>query len=64
MHAVVSRLLPADGTSTFTVRQGVEMGRPSELRLAVDARVGAAVSARVSGDVVRVSCGRIVVPSK
>lgn len=63
VHAVATGLLPADGTSRFTARQGVEMGRPSTLHLEVDAARGVATSARVSGDVVRVSAGRIAVPS-
>ena len=63
VHAVASGLLSGDGVGSFVVRQGVEMGRPSELRVAVDAREGAASSARVSGDVVRVSQGRIAIPA-
>ena len=64
VHAVTSALLPRDGVSTFVVRQGAEMGRPSELRVAVEARDGAAVSARVAGDVARVSLGRIAIPAR
>lgn len=63
VHAVASGLLDADGEAGFVVRQGVEMGRPSELRVRVDAREGVAATAKVSGDVVRVSAGRITVPS-
>lgn len=62
VFAVASGLLPAEGTSRFTVLQGVEMGRPSHLHVEVDAAGGRAVAARVAGDVVPVSSGRIVVP--
>jgi len=62
VHAVATGLLPGDGTTAFTVRQGVEMGRPSLLHVEVDARDGAAVAARVSGGAVRVSSGRVRVP--
>lgn len=64
VHAVTCGLLPGDGTSRFTVRQGVEMGRPSTLHVEVDAAAGVATSARVTGEVVRVSRGRIAVPPR
>jgi trans-2,3-dihydro-3-hydroxyanthranilate isomerase len=62
VHAVAAGLLAGEGTSRLTVHQGVEMGRPSLLHLEVDAAGGSAVSARVAGDVVPVSRGRIAVP--
>jgi len=55
-------LLPADGTSTFTVAQGAEIGRPSRLEVAVQARDGRAVRTSVGGRVVAVSSGEILVP--
>jgi trans-2,3-dihydro-3-hydroxyanthranilate isomerase len=55
-------LLPADGTSTFTVAQGAEIGRPSRLEVAVEARDGRAVRTSVGGRVVAVSSGEILVP--
>lgn len=64
VHAVAAGLLPGEGTSSFTVHQGVEMGRPSVLRLEVDAAGGAAVAARVAGNVVPVSRGRVAVPPR
>ena len=60
--AVAEGLLPGEGTSSFELRQGVEMGRPSVLHVQVDAAGGRAVEARVSGDVVRVSRGWISAP--
>jgi trans-2,3-dihydro-3-hydroxyanthranilate isomerase len=55
-------LLPANGTSTFTVAQGAEIGRPSRLEVAVEARDGRAVRTSVGGRVVAVSSGEILVP--
>jgi trans-2,3-dihydro-3-hydroxyanthranilate isomerase len=51
-----------DRTTTFTVVQGVELGRPSRIEGTVTCRGGAAVDATVSGGVVPVSSGRIVAP--
>lgn len=61
--AVAEGLLPPEGTSSFELWQGVEMGRPSVLRVEVDAVSGRAVEARVAGDVVRVSRGWITAPA-
>lgn len=61
-YLVTSGWLPAWGESAFTVRQGVEIGRPSTLAGSVFARDGAAIAARVAGHVVAVAEGRIVVP--
>lgn len=61
--AVNAALLPGDGPSAFVIEQGIELGRPSTLRVRVEASGGAATSCRVSGDVVRVSAGTIAVPS-
>jgi trans-2,3-dihydro-3-hydroxyanthranilate isomerase len=60
---VASGLLDADGTSTYVVEQGVEMGRPSRLDCTVTAVGGRAVSATVAGRVVPVGQGRIAVPA-
>jgi trans-2,3-dihydro-3-hydroxyanthranilate isomerase len=59
---VASGLLPGDGESRYTVRQGVEMHRPSTLECTVTAAGGAAVSATVTGHVVPVAHGEIAVP--
>jgi trans-2,3-dihydro-3-hydroxyanthranilate isomerase len=59
---VESGLLPPDGTSSYTVHQGVEMHRPSVLECTVTAAAGSAVSATVSGHVVPVARGEIAVP--
>jgi trans-2,3-dihydro-3-hydroxyanthranilate isomerase len=53
-----------DGETVLTVDQGVEMGRPSHLRLTAVVRNGALVAARVAGRAVRVAQGRIRVPEE
>jgi trans-2,3-dihydro-3-hydroxyanthranilate isomerase len=60
---VASGLLPGDGESAYTVVQGVEMGRPSELYCTVTAAGGAVTAATVSGSVVPIARGEIVVPA-
>jgi trans-2,3-dihydro-3-hydroxyanthranilate isomerase len=59
---VASGLLPADGESSYEVRQGSELGRPSRLDCTVTAEGGAAVSATVAGQVVPIARGEIAVP--
>ncbi|HEY8452668.1 MAG: PhzF family phenazine biosynthesis protein [Micromonosporaceae bacterium] len=61
---VGSGLLPPDGESAYTVRQGAEIGRPSRLECTVTAAGGAAVSATVTGQVVPVARGEIAVPAR
>lgn len=56
-------LLPGDGTSPYTVRQGEQMGRPSVLSCTVTASGGSAVSATVRGTVLPIASGRIRVPA-
>ncbi|MGY1794477.1 PhzF family phenazine biosynthesis protein [Geodermatophilus sp. SYSU D00525] len=55
-------LVTPDGTSSYTVRQGEAMGRPSVLSCTVTADGGRATAATVSGAVVPVASGRIRVP--
>jgi trans-2,3-dihydro-3-hydroxyanthranilate isomerase len=55
-------LLAADGESSYVVRQGIELHRPSTLECTVTAAGGAAVSATVTGHVVPVATGEIAVP--
>ena len=59
---VASGLLPGDGTSTYAVRQGIEIHRPSALGCTVTAADGAAVGATVSGQVMAVARGEILIP--
>lgn len=48
---------PGDGDHRFTVEQGYEMGRPSQITLEMSVRKGALVSARIGGWAVMVSEG-------
>jgi trans-2,3-dihydro-3-hydroxyanthranilate isomerase len=58
---VAAGLLPADGESSYTVHQGIEMGRPSILECTITAAGGRATKATVSGGVVPVAAGEIAV---
>jgi trans-2,3-dihydro-3-hydroxyanthranilate isomerase len=50
-----------DGTITYRIAQGVEMGRPSVLFAEADKKAGNVVAARIGGDSVMVSEGQISV---
>jgi trans-2,3-dihydro-3-hydroxyanthranilate isomerase len=56
-------LLPGEGTSSYVIRQGEQLGRPSVLSCTVTASGGRAVAATVSGTVIPVARGRIRIPS-
>ena len=51
-----------DGTQTFTVEQGVDMGRPSQLTVTCDVTRGAVERLQVTGGAVLVAEGRIAIP--
>jgi trans-2,3-dihydro-3-hydroxyanthranilate isomerase len=59
---VTSGLLPADGTSDYTIHQGSEIERPSVLRCTVTAVAGTVTATTVAGQAVDVASGLIVVP--
>ncbi|TFV90066.1 PhzF family phenazine biosynthesis protein [Blastococcus sp. CT_GayMR16] len=59
---VATGLLGADGTSSYVIRQGEKLGRPSVLTCTVTAAGGQARSATVQGTVVPIAAGRIRVP--
>ncbi|GGQ41847.1 PhzF family phenazine biosynthesis protein [Couchioplanes azureus] len=59
---VANGRLPGDGTTAYTVHQGLEMHRPSLLECTVTASSGAATSATVAGHVVPIAKGEIAVP--
>jgi trans-2,3-dihydro-3-hydroxyanthranilate isomerase len=63
-YLVAVGLLPADGVTGYTVRQGVEMGRPSTLHGEVTAVGGRATCCRVSGGVVPVAAGELREPPR
>jgi trans-2,3-dihydro-3-hydroxyanthranilate isomerase len=50
------------GTTRLTLHQGVEMGRPSTLRLTIEAAGGRADPVRIAGSAVRIGEGRIRLP--
>jgi len=60
---VATGLLPGDGTSSYVVRQGEKMGRPSVLTCTVTAAGGAVSEATVQGTVLPIAAGRIRVPA-
>jgi trans-2,3-dihydro-3-hydroxyanthranilate isomerase len=60
---VQNGLLAGEGTSSYVVRQGEKLGRPSVLECTVTASGGKAVGATVRGAVLPVARGRIRVPS-
>ena len=51
-----------DGTTEIALTQGVEMGRPSRIGLAVDVEAGALTAVRITGSAVKVAEGRITPP--
>lgn len=51
------------GSQSFTLRQGVEMGRASDLVLSVDYRADGITAMRIRGGAVPVSEGRIRIPT-
>jgi trans-2,3-dihydro-3-hydroxyanthranilate isomerase len=57
-----THLVPADGTTEYTVRQGEQLGRPSLLSCSVTTAGGKATSATVAGAVVPIAAGTIRVP--
>jgi trans-2,3-dihydro-3-hydroxyanthranilate isomerase len=59
---VASGLLPGDGLSQYTVKQGLELHRPSTLECSVNAVGGRAVQATVTGHVVPIASGEIAIP--
>jgi len=51
-----------EGETRLTLRQGVEMGRPSRIGLRVTVQGGKLVAVHVSGRAIRVAEGRITIP--
>ncbi|MEJ6392293.1 PhzF family phenazine biosynthesis protein [Gymnodinialimonas sp. 2305UL16-5] len=54
--------LPATGTTRFDLQQGVEMGRPSQLRLTIDTAEDEITAIRVAGQAVKIASGQIRIP--
>ena len=57
-----SGLIAGDGEHGLTIEQGVDLGRPSVLRVTVVVTDGVVASCRVAGDAVHVASGTIRVP--
>jgi trans-2,3-dihydro-3-hydroxyanthranilate isomerase len=50
---------PVDGPSQFWIEQGIEMERPSRIRLEIDVAGGAMTAARIGGHAVKVAQGML-----
>ncbi len=50
---------PGDGASRFWLEQGLEMGRPSRIRLELEVRRGALASVRIGGHAVKIAEGTL-----
>jgi trans-2,3-dihydro-3-hydroxyanthranilate isomerase len=51
---------PVDGPSQLWIEQGVEMGRPSRIRLALDVGNGRLAGARIGGHAVKIATGTLL----
>ena len=51
---------PPDGPTRLLIEQGVEMGRPSKIRLELDVEGGALATARIGGNAVQVAEGTLL----
>jgi trans-2,3-dihydro-3-hydroxyanthranilate isomerase len=52
---------PTDGISQLWIEQGLEMGRPSRIRLELNVNGGKLASARIGGHAIKVAEGKLVV---
>ena len=52
---------PTDGISQLWIEQGLEMGRPSRIRLELTVQGGKLASARIGGHAVKVAEGKLFV---
>ena len=48
---------PVDGSGRYWIEQGIEMGRPSRIRLEIDVESGRMAGARIGGHAVKVAEG-------
>ena len=58
--AILAFDTPPDGPHAVWIEQGIEMGRPSRIRLEMDVAGGKAASARLGGHAVRIAEGRLL----
>jgi trans-2,3-dihydro-3-hydroxyanthranilate isomerase len=59
---LAARSAERHGTLAWTVRQGVEMGRPSTIEIEADKRDGAITAVRVAGSAVFMMAGSVTLP--
>jgi trans-2,3-dihydro-3-hydroxyanthranilate isomerase len=59
---LAARSTERDGTLRWSVRQGVEMGRPSTIEIEADKRDGAIAAVRVAGSAVFMMSGSVTLP--
>lgn len=52
---------PSEGVHQYWIEQGIEMKRPSRIRLEIDAKAGAASATRIGGHAVKVAEGKLLV---
>jgi trans-2,3-dihydro-3-hydroxyanthranilate isomerase len=57
--AIVAYDQPVDGPSRIWIEQGIEMGRPSEIRLEIEVASSAITAARIGGHAVQVAEGML-----
>jgi trans-2,3-dihydro-3-hydroxyanthranilate isomerase len=57
--AVVRFDQPVDGSHGFWIEQGIEMGRPSRIRVELDVEKGSCSGARLGGHAVRLAAGKL-----
>jgi len=57
--AIVASDAPLDGTHQYWIEQGIEMGRPSRIRLEVEVEGGEIRGARIGGGAVKVAEGKL-----
>jgi trans-2,3-dihydro-3-hydroxyanthranilate isomerase len=50
---------PPDGSTRLLIEQGVEMGRPSKIRLELDVERDRLIAARIGGHAVRIAEGTL-----
>lgn len=53
--------MPVDGLEQYWIEQGIEMGRPSRIRLEIDVEQGKIAAARIGGHAVRFAQGTLFV---
>jgi trans-2,3-dihydro-3-hydroxyanthranilate isomerase len=58
---ILAKDQPVDGSSQWWIEQGMEMGRPSRIRLELDVSNQTLTGARIGGTAVKIAEGRLFV---